>query len=387
VLIGARTSDLGGARTGYGPDRLYSILLTDSEAMEELFSTDNVFLGNPLRTWLLAIGTAAVVYIGLKLLRRILVRYASRISRRTATYADDVIRETLSRTKVFFILFISLYAGSRVLLMTADVHEAVQFVAVIVITLQIAIWGNAIISSTVEGETKKRLAESPNSVTTLGAISFIGRLLLWTLLLLVALENLDVDVTALLTGLGIGGIAVALAVQNVLGDLLASLSIVLDKPFEVGDFIVIDDKSGTVERVGLKTSRIRALSGEQLVFSNSDLLSARIQNFKRMYERRVVFTLGVTYGTPRTRLQEIPAIIRSAIEEQELARFDRAHFVRYGDFSLLFEAVYYVKVPDYNAYMDVQQAINLRIHEAFEGAGIEFAFPTQTIVLQQQTSQ
>ncbi|HEU5207800.1 MAG TPA: mechanosensitive ion channel family protein [Longimicrobiales bacterium] len=355
--------------------------------MEGLFATDTVFLGNPLRTWLLAAATALIVYIGLKLLRRVLIRYVSRLSRRTATYADDVIRETISRTRVFFIVFASLYAGSRVLLMTPDVQGAVKFLGVVVITLQIAIWGNAILTGVVEGETRKRLAADPNSVTTLGALSFIGRVLLWTVLLLVALENLGVDVTALLTGLGIGGIAVALAVQNILGDLLASLSIVLDKPFEVGDFIVIDDKSGTVERVGLKTSRIRALSGEQLVFSNSDLLSARIQNFKRMYERRIVFSVGVTYATPRERLQQIPDIMRAAIEAQEHARFDRAHFAKYGDFALLFEAVYYVKVPEYNVYMDVQQAINLRMHEVFEASGIEFAFPTQTIILQQQTAQ
>jgi len=351
--------------------------------MEGLFDTETVFLGNPLRAWLLAAVTALIIYVGLRLLRLVLIRYMSRVAGRTTTYADDVIQEAVTRTKVFFIAFVSMYAGSRVLAMTPDVEKALEFFAIVVITVQVAIWGNAVISGIVEGETRKRLAVDPNSVTTLGALSFIGRLLLWVVLVLVALENLGVDVTALLTGLGIGGIAVALAVQNILGDLLASLSIVLDKPFEVGDFIVVDDKSGTVERVGLKTSRIRALSGEQLVFSNSDLLSARIQNFKRMYERRIVFSIGVTYATPRAQLKEIPGIIRAAIEAQEHTRFDRAHFARYDEFSLLFEAVYYVKRPDYGVYMDAQQAINLRIHEAFETAGIEFALPTRTVLMSQ----
>lgn len=352
--------------------------------MEALFDTDIVFLGNPLRTWLLAAATAIFVFIALWAAKRLLVRYVAKLSGKTKTYIDDVIRESIARTRTFFVVFVSLYAGSGVLFMTDDVARTINRIVGLVIIIQIGIWGNAAIRTVIDSETKRRMATDPNSVTTLGALGFIGRLLMWALLVLMALDNFGYDVTALLAGLGIGGIAVALAVQNILGDLLASLSIVLDKPFEVGDFIVIDDKSGTVERVGLKTSRIRALSGEQLVFSNSDLLSARIQNFKRMFERRIAFTVGVTYTTPRARLKEIPGIIQSAIESQEHARFDRAHFARYGDSALVFEAVYYVTVPDYNVYMDVQQMINLRIHEAFEAAGVEFAFPTRTVILQQQ---
>jgi len=355
--------------------------------MEVLFDANAIFLGNPLRAWLLAFVTALFVYVGMRLLRLVLIRYMSRVTGRTSTYADDVIHEAVMRTKVFFIAFVSLYAGSRVLVTTPDVQKALEFFAVVVITVQLAIWGNTVISGIVQGETRKRLAVDPNSVTTLGALSFMGRLVLWTVLVLVALENLGVDVTALLTGLGIGGIAVALAVQNILGDLLASLSIVLDKPFEVGDFIIVDDKLGTVERVGLKTTRVRALSGEQLVFSNSDLLSARIQNYKRMYERRAVFDVRVSYDTPRPLIEKVSAIIREAIEAQPKARFDRAHFARYGEFALEYEAVYYVTEPGYNEYMDMQQAINLRIHEAFEAAGIEFALPTRSILMAHRQAQ
>lgn len=350
--------------------------------MQPLFQTESVFLGNPLRTWLLALATAVVVYIGLAIARRLVVRYLSALTRRTTTYVDDIVRDILSETKVFFLLFVSVYAGLRILTMTPDVSAAIRYIGVIVIAIQAAIWGNVLITGIVHRETERRLSADPDSAMTLNALAFIGRLVFWAVVLLMALDNLGVDVTALITGLGIGGIAVALAVQNVLGDLFASLSIVMDKPFVVGDFIIVDDKAGTVERVGLKTSRVRALSGEQLVFANSDLLQARIQNFKRMYERRIVFTLGVTYQTPRAQLAAIPGMIRSAIEEQAQARFDRAHFARYGDFAILFEAVYFVTVPDYNVYMDVQQAVNLRIHEAFEKAGIEFAYPTQTIFLE-----
>jgi small-conductance mechanosensitive channel len=162
---------------------------------------------------------------------------------------------------------------------------------------------------------------------------------------------------------------------------IASLSIVLDKPFVVGDFLIVDDLLGSVEHVGLKTTRLRSLSGEQLVFSNSDLLNSRIRNYGRMYERRVVFTLGVTYETPRDKLLQIPGMIREAVEAQERTRFDRSHFMQYGDYSLKFETVYYVLTRDYNVNMDVQQAIYFRIHECFEEAGIEFAYPTQKLYL------
>jgi small-conductance mechanosensitive channel len=211
--------------------------------------------------------------------------------------------------------------------------------------------------------------------------------LLWLAILLLALDNLGFNVTALIAGLGVGGVAVALAVQNILGDLFASLSILIDKPFVVGDFIVIDDYMGSVEHVGLKTTRVRSLSGEQLVFSNSDLLKSRLRNYGRMFERRVVFTLGVTYQTPREQLKQIPAILKAAVEAQERTRFDRSHFAKYGDFSLNFETVYYVLGPDYTLYMNIQQAINLYVHEQFEQAGIDFAYPTQTLLVRRGETQ
>ncbi|MGH7446139.1 MAG: mechanosensitive ion channel family protein, partial [Longimicrobiales bacterium] len=213
----------------------------------------------------------------------------------------------------------------------------------------------------------------------INALGFVIRLGFYSVLVLMGLSNLGFDITALIAGLGIGGIAIALALQNVLGDLFASLSIVLDRPFIIGDFIIVDNLAGTVEYIGLKTTRVKSLSGEQLVFANGDLLSSRVRNFKRMYERRIVFSLGVTYQTPRAQLEQIPSMIRAAVERQQNTRFDRSHFLAYGDFSLNFETVYYVLVPEYNTYMDVQQAINFEIHRAFEDAGIEFAYPTQTV--------
>ena len=201
------------------------------------------------------------------------------------------------------------------------------------------------------------------------------------IILLIALDNLGVNVSALIAGLGVGGIAVALAVQNILGDLFASFSIVLDKPFVIGDFIIVDNFMGTIEHIGLKTTRVRSLSGEQLIFSNSDLLKTRIRNFKRMYERRVVFSIGVVYQTSHEKLTKIPPIIKKIIENQEQTRFDRAHFKEYGSYALNFEIVYWIENPDYNIYMDIQQTINLEIFQQFKREDIEFAYPSQSIFI------
>jgi len=221
---------------------------------------------------------------------------------------------------------------------------------------------------------------------TLSLLSFLGRVVLWALILLLMLDNLGINVTALITSLGIGGIAVALAVQNILGDLFAALSIAIDKPFVIGDFIVVGDALGTVEHVGLKTTRIRSLGGEQIVFSNNDLLTSRIRNYKRMQERRAVFTVGVTYGTPAEKLEQIAPLIREAIEAQDDVRVDRAHFKNLGAFALEFEAAYYVLKPDFSFLMDVQQAINLQLVRSFAQHGIEFAFPTQPLHINSGTA-
>ena len=213
-------------------------------------------------------------------------------------------------------------------------------------------------------------------------IMVIIRIVVWILGLVFLLDNFGYDVTTFVTGLGIGGIAVALAAQNILGDLFNYFVIFFDRPFEVGDFIIIDDKRGTVEAIGIKTSRIRSLTGEELVFANSDLSNSRIHNYKRMARRRVLFTLGVTYQTSLENLRIIPEIIQNIINSQENTEFDRAHFSKYGDFSLDIEIVYYVLSTEYNIYMDIQQSINLKIFEEFARRGIEFAYPTQTVFVE-----
>ena len=227
----------------------------------------------------------------------------------------------------------------------------------------------------------RRSVHDAAGATSTAALGFVARVAVWLVIVLMILDNFGVNITTLVASLGIGGIAVALALQNVLGDLFSSLSIVLDKPFVIGDFISVDDISGTVEYVGLKTTRIRGLGGEQVVFSNSDLLGSRIRNYKRMETRRIVFGIGVTYEISKQQVLAIPGILREVVEAQPQARFDRAHFKAYGASSLDFEVVYIVKTPEYGVYMDVQQAINLALFERFADEGIDFAYPTQTVYL------
>jgi small-conductance mechanosensitive channel len=258
-------------------------------------------------------------------------------------------------------------------------------IAMIATLLQVALWLSAGATKAIDAKRKRDLEKHPDGVAAMDILSFIARVTIWSIVLLAVLDNLGVNITTMIAGLGVGGIAVALAAQNILGDLFASLSIVLDKPFVVGDFLIIGEFLGSVEKVGIKTTRLRSLSGEQLVFSNNDLLSSRIRNYGRMYERRVVFSLGVTYQTPAAKLRKIPDMIREAVESQEHVRFDRAHFQKYGDFALIFEVVYYVLSADYNQYMDIQQGINLKIYEDFEADGIAFAYPTQTLYVNEVT--
>ena len=343
---------------------------------------DRTFYGNTLMLWATALGIAIGAYLALALLKRLIVRNTSRLAKHTRTTWDDLIVNVLRRTRRWWLLAVAVGIGSRALELTVNARSAVRLVLVFATVLQIGFWGRAIILGLIERHVEEQKAEDPGAATTMAALGLILQMLLWTVLLLMGLQNIGIEVAPLLAGLGVGGIAVALAVQNILGDLFASLSIVLDKPFVIGDFIVVGDLAGNVEHIGLKTTRVRSLGGEQLIFSNSDLLSTRVRNFKRMWERRIVFRLGVIYQTPREQVERIPGMLRGAVEDQEMARFDRAHFVAFGPSSLDFEVVFFVKSPEYNVYMDTQQAINLGIIDRFRGEAIEFAYPTQTLFIE-----
>lgn len=339
------------------------------------------FYHNPVEAWIAA-GTAFVV-IGatLFIVRTVLARRLGKVAERTATTADDAIVDLLRRTRYFFIIAAAV-AGAMLFLDLPDrAHSVGRVLGTIALILQIAIWGNGLITFWFRNYAERKAESDLSSRTTIAAFSFVARAILWIMLALVALNRLGFDVTALITGLGVGGIAIALAVQNVLGDLFAALAIVLDKPFVVGDAISVDTFTGTVEHVGLKTTRLRSVSGEQIIFSNADLLKSRLRNHRRMQERRVLFLIGVTYDTPPDTVARIPAMIREAIESQQRVRFDRSHFVSFGDSALNFETVYFVLTADYAVYADINQTVNLAIYRRFAAEKIEFAYPTRTVVV------
>jgi small-conductance mechanosensitive channel len=330
---------------------------------------------------LIALGIAVAVFVGLLLLRQLVVSRLGKVAERTATGVDDFIVALARRSRPLLIAIVSLYLGSLYLELPPGQTRIVEAVSAVALYLQLALWASVAIDFWLARQ-RRRLEHDAPSVALGAVLRFVSKLILWSVLLLMALDNLGVDVTALIAGLGVGGIAVALALQNVLGDLLASLSIVLDKPFVLGDAITVDDLTGTVESIGLKTTRLRSVNGEQLIFSNGDLLKSRIRNWARLAERRVVLAFGVPYNTPADAIERIPGLVRSIVERQDLTRFDRAHFKSFGDSALNFEAVYWILSPDYGAFMDRQQAVNLELLRAFESEGIGFAFPTQTLVLE-----
>jgi small-conductance mechanosensitive channel len=340
---------------------------------------EQVYFDNPVRDWLIA---AALVAVGVPVLRFVINFLAHRLtdsSAQTHTAIDDLVAGLLRGTKLLFLLVVAVYLASLSLELPATLRMLLRRIALIGLFLQAAVWVTEAINLLLERYREERLEQDAASVTTMTALSFVAKVAIWSIALLLILDNFGVEVTALVTGLGIGGIAVALALQSILGDLFASLAIVLDKPFVIGDFLKVDEYLGSVEAIGLKTTRIRSLSGEQVVLSNSDLLGSRVRNFGRMYERRIVFTIGVTYETPREKLEQIPQIISEAVERQEHTRLDRTHWKGFGNFSLDFETVYFVTVPEYAVYMDVQQAINHEVFQRFEEEGIDFAYPTQMI--------
>jgi small-conductance mechanosensitive channel len=359
---------------------------------EEILDTEDIvetvvetLLGNSLEEWTIAILAALATFLVLQVAKRFALKRLARVVFRKKQNADQASLHLARQTKFAFMLMVSINIGSRLLTVPASVSELISLLTWIAFFIQIGIWAHALIDGILTGKRTDELADDAGGGTTLNIIGMIAKGAVWTIVLLLVLDNLPgIQVTTLIASLGIGGIAIGLALQNILGDLFASLSIALDKPFVIGDFIVIDNYRGTVEHIGLKSTRLRSISGEQLVFGNGDLLGSRIQNFKRMIRRRVVFKIGVTYQSTPEQLMAVPEKLREIVEAQENTTFDRAHFQEFGDFSLNFEVVYFIEVPDYYIYMDIQQTINLEVMRYFQEMGIEFAYPTQTVLLEGQ---
>jgi small-conductance mechanosensitive channel len=345
-----------------------------------LGASERIFYGNTIADWLIAGILGLAVWSVLSLVRRLV---AARSKRHAADRRSTPIRLLFylaGNTKQFFFLALSLYAAQEGLTLTPRLQHAVWNVALMLILVQVGLWAGRALRFYLEIKEMERGSDRLFA-GSLDIINFVARMLIWSLLILVALDNLGVNITALLAGLGVGGVAVALALQNVLGDLFASLSIALDKPFVVGDSLNIDTYTGSVEHIGIKTTRLRSETGEQIILSNADILKSRVRNYGRMPEQRILTTLRVAYATPTEVLTGIPQLLEGIVRGQVSARFERCHLKTLGESSLQFELSYFAQQPKLNPTLDIQHVVNFQIISEFRRLGIEFALPTQHVVL------
>jgi small-conductance mechanosensitive channel len=345
---------------------------------------NELIFGNTTANWITAAVVILFSYLGIVLLKRLILGFVSRRQAAEKKGLDRLGLTLAEGTNSLFILVLALYLGSLALQLPESVETGMAKLLFVATVLQLTLWGSKLIDILVEDRIDARPEQAADTATTLHALSLVGKIGLWLLAGLLILENLTgIEMGAILATLGIGGVAIALAVQGILGDLFASISISLDRPFVIGDAIGIDDLSGEVEQIGLKSTRIRSVTGEQLVISNSDLLDSRLHNYRRRERRRVLFTLGINYGTPYAKLVQIPELLSSIIGSHEHTFFEYAVFQSYGESALDFEVSYVMETPDLQLFKETHHAINLEIYRRFETENIEISTPSQTIFLAQ----
>ena len=347
---------------------------------------NQTYLNNTFEAYAIALGLLIGGIILIKIFKKIILYRLKKWAEKTETTLDDFLIRGIEKSIVPLLYYAAFYLAARSLTLSSQVTDIIKVASLFILTFFIVRFISSSIMFTMSYFIQKQ-ERGDEKVRQLRGMTVLINVLIWVIGIVFLMDNLGFDISAVIAGLGIGGIAIALAAQAILGDLFSYFVIFFDRPFEVGDFIVVGDKVGTVEYTGIKTTRIRALSGEQMVFSNTDLTNSRIHNFKKMERRRVVFSLGVIYQTTADQLEEIPKIVRGIIEKQNDTTFDRGHFKSYGDFSLNFEFVYFVIGSDYVKYMDTQQAINMEIYRTFEQKGIEFAYPTQTLFVSKENNE
>lgn len=338
------------------------------------------YLDNTVEKYLIALGVLLITVIVIKIFKQIVLKKTKKWAKKTKTDIDDEVIRVIEDIPNLLYTYIGFYFGLK----TLAVHSIIDKIADVIFIVLVIFWATKAAADLIEfilykvGD-KQKTGGKREKTTTYLAISLIVKIVLWSVGFLLILSNLGVNISALVASLGIGGIAIALAVQNILGDMFSSFSIYFDKPFEIGDYIVVGDHMGTVKRIGLKTTRVTSLGGEEIVISNQELTSTRVRNFKRMKKRRIAFHFGLVYGTPSAKLKKANGIVEKVIKKAKLADLDRVHFKEFGDSSLNFEVVYYLNSKEYLDYMNTQQEINFGIKDAFEKEGIEMAFPTQTL--------
>ncbi len=330
------------------------------------------------------IGMALLIFVaimfGLRLVMNVITRTMSRYSSRTKTHVDDVLISLVQHISFGAYLVTALFLSSKFLVLP-DIVQRTLFIALWIVLLfeGIRIIERFLICII---QYKWFRHQEGDAEGMMSIFALLARITLWTTGLLLLFSNIGINVTSLIASLGIGGIAIALALQNILGDLFSSFSLYFDQPFRVGDFVIVGDHKGTVKKIGLKTTRIQALQGEEIVIPNQELTTTRVRNFKRMEQRRVEFSFGITYETPQATVAAVPDLIKKVLTAEKDVQVERVHFKSFGESSLDFEVAYFVHSSDYIRYMDCQQNINLGIMRAFEDAKIAFAYPTRTVYLQ-----
>lgn len=331
--------------------------------------------GNTAMQLATAAGVFLVIWIALYIIRNHVIAHLVKLSEKTHSKIDDTIAGFLSSIRPPVYIVISFFFAQKGLMVPDSFRLIIDIIVLIVIVSQVIRLVEDLTCMGLEAQVTRgdEEAEMP------GIFRVGVRMVLWSIGFLLILSNAGVDITSLVAGLGIGGLAISLALQNILSDLFASFSIAVDKPFEIGDFVVVGEHKGNVKHIGLKTTRITALEGEEIVISNAELTSARVQNYKKMEKRRIIFTFGCTYDADPAKLEQIAKDVGAIIEDHEYAELDRIHFNAFGDSDLQFEAVYYMTTSDYLIYMDTQQDINVRILQYYKENGLEMAYPTQTL--------
>ena len=334
--------------------------------------------GNALGRWLMALLVVVISYAIVRLIVARLGAALEKLSKHTATKIDDIFASAVKSTKPLPCLGLALFLGSLVLELPTTARVFTQAIAAVMLVIQLGLWTQAVLMGSLGAWTAKNAGVS-NRTTLASGLGIAARFVLWSVVVLVVLSNMGVRVDALVAGLGISGVAAALAVQNLLGDVIASVSIFVDRPFDLGDFIVVETYEGTVEHIGWRSTQLKSISGEQLILPNSDLMRSRIRNFKRMEERRVELILGLSYNTSADDVEHAPGLIREAIASVDGVRFDRAHFKGFGTTALEFVAVWFIDTADYAVFMNKQQQVNLGILRRFRDLGLIFSRPLEAV--------
>jgi small-conductance mechanosensitive channel len=341
-----------------------------------------ILAGNLINDWLIALCIVVGTYIIMMMFRRLVRRLLEKIEHKRCTFTLHFIAETIGRSGGIFFAVVAMSIGSHYLEFAENVRLVFDHLLIVAIILQLARWLSSLVTLIIIKQRQSAMDGNSENVTRL-PLRFVGMLTktgLWMIAIGLCLDVLGYDLSRIVTGLGISGIVVALAAQNIVADLFATFTIFVDRPFVVGELITVDDMTGKIERIGLKTTRIRSLSGEQILVGNQDLLKSRLRNFARLSERRILFRLRIEYGTSPALLARLPSLVKEIVDEQELTRYDRGHFVDFGEFSLEFEFAYYVESPDLITVMNVREKVNLEICQRFKENGILFAFPKRVLI-------